>query len=149
MMGRLAVLMNKFESVGHKRKHASSSEGGRTGGEYLQSESDKDNSNGGDANKGAIEREVEGRREEERGQEASSFRRKASEGRREDVEMSVEKTGSAMREVAVASAPTDAAASDISNMLRGRKRKKKKELEEAFAGEYVPMDPLDWRARGR
>ncbi|CAN0539046.1 unnamed protein product [Ectocarpus sp. 8 AP-2014] len=34
-------------------------------------------------------------------------------------------------------------------MLRGRKRKKKRATEEAFSGEYVPMNPLDWRARGR
>ena len=65
------------------------------------------------------------------------------------MEMSVQKTSSAMRKVAVASAPTDAVAADISSMLRGRKRKKKKELEEAFAGEYVAMDPLDWRTKGR
>ena len=63
--------------------------------------------------------------------------------------MSVAKTGSAMREVAVASAPADAAAVEISAMLRGRKRKKKKAVEEAFAGDYVPMNPLDWRARGQ
>lgn len=149
MMGRLAVLMNKFESIGHKRKYASSSEQGRAGGEHVQSESDKDNSNGGDANKGAIKCKVEGRAEEERVQEASSLQQKASKGSMEDVEISVEKTGSAMREVAVALAPTDVASSDISSMLRRRKRRKKKELEEAFAGEYVPMDPLDWRARGR
>lgn len=148
-MGRLAVLMNKFEGIGQKRKHVSSEERGRTGGGHVQSKSDKDNSNIGDANKEAIEREVEGRVGKERVQEASSLQQKASEVSREDVEMSVEKTGSAMREVAVALAPTDVASSDISSMLRGRKRKKKKELEEAFAGEYVPMDPLDWRAKGR
>lgn len=67
----------------------------------------------------------------------------------EDVEMSVAKTGSAMREVAVASAPKDAAAAEIWTMLRERKRKKKEEVEEAFAGDYVPLNPLDWRARGR
>lgn len=67
----------------------------------------------------------------------------------DDVELSVAKAGSAMREVAVASAPADAAAVEISSMLKSKKRNKKKEVEEAFAGDYVPMDPLDWRAKGR
>lgn len=67
----------------------------------------------------------------------------------EEAERSVTMAGSAMREVAVASAPADAAAGEISVMLRERRRKKRKEVQDAFAGEYVPMNPLDWRAKGR
>ena len=66
------------------------------------------------------------------------------------MELSVEKTGSVMREVAVDSAnPTDYGSAEILAILKEKKRKKKKEIEEAFSGEYVPMDPLDWRAKGR
>lgn len=65
------------------------------------------------------------------------------------VELSVAKAGSAMREVAVASAPADAAATEIAAMLKRKNLKKKKEVKDAFTGEYVPLDPLDWRAKGR
>ena len=147
-MGKLAVLMNKFESVGHKRKRPSSSSGGNAprGATESGEISSKNTTKEANDSKGGNEYQLEGRDKDETVRPPSSEMKNKE---REDVEMSVEKTGSAMREVAVASAPTDAAATDISSMLQGRKRKKKKELEEAFAGEYVPLDPLDWRARGR
>lgn len=39
------------------------------------------------------------------------------------------------------------AASEISNMLRAKKKKKKQAEAELLEKEYVPLDPLDWRAK--
>jgi hypothetical protein len=32
-------------------------------------------------------------------------------------------------------------------MLMARRKKRKKEVKEVFDKEYVPLDPLDWRAK--
>lgn len=126
MMGRLAVLMSASEGIGRKRKRQDAS------GEVPETANAE----------GMVQAPPPGASKKEK------FARN-SEGQDDKIERSVTETGSAMREVAVSSAPADAAAVEISAMIRGRRRKKKKEVEEAFAGEYVPMDPLDWRAKGR
>lgn len=182
-MGRLAMLMNKYESIGRKRKRPSISAGedpsapvlstvvmenessSRTRDEEQHDEhinSCINSSNGSIKHKGVQRLDQKGKdggegnpRKQRQGtasEKTSSERstdREGSKSSMEDVEISVAKTGSAMREVAVASAPKDAAAAEISSMLKVRKRKKEKEVQEAFSGEYVPMDPLNWRARGR
>ncbi|CAM9191713.1 unnamed protein product [Choristocarpus tenellus] len=120
MMGRLATLMQKSESIARKRKHSAGERGGHGEG------------------KGGGSGKVNGCEDGE-GREAEGI---------EGTERSVMETGSAMRAVAVASAPVDHAAVEISAMLYKRRRERKRELDEAFSGEYVPMNPLDWRAKG-
>ncbi len=39
------------------------------------------------------------------------------------------------------------AATEISAMLRAKKKRKKTAMDEAFDKDYVPLDPLDWRAK--
>lgn len=154
-MGRLAMLMNQSESIERKRRHpahvhqAEKKEHDEEAETQMGPSSAKrrrDESGGQPPHRGASNDSSVGVDERGGGSGSGMIEQKRDV---DEVEMSVSKTGSAMREVAVASAPPDAAAAEISNMLRGRKRTKKKEVESAFAGEYVPMDPLNWRARGR
>ena len=39
------------------------------------------------------------------------------------------------------------ATGSVLSLLRQKKRKKRKAEEEAYEGEYVPLDPMDWRAK--
>ncbi|GAB5033525.1 Hypothetical protein NocV09_01400590 [Nannochloropsis oceanica] len=41
----------------------------------------------------------------------------------------------------------ESASFEISAMLRAKKKRKKEVMEEAFEKDYVPFDPLDWRAK--
>ncbi|CAM9638479.1 unnamed protein product [Discosporangium mesarthrocarpum] len=111
MMGRLAALMKKSETIGRNRRRGHPAPG------KVREKAEVEPGRGGAQEDG-------------------------------DLERSVIEAGLAMRAVAVAIAPADHAAGEISAMLRKRKRERKQELDEAFAGEYVPMDPLDWRAKG-
>ena len=47
------------------------------------------------------------------------------------------------------SAPADdsSASGSVLSILRQKKRKKRKAEEDAYDGEYVPLDPMDWRAK--
>ena len=47
------------------------------------------------------------------------------------------------------SAPADdpSASGSVLSLLRQKKRKKRKAEEDAYEGEYVPLDPMDWRAK--
>lgn len=151
MMGRLAMLMNKSENLARKRKRSEQPATG-AGNEDEEGGKPEQLKNGVERATAAVT--AEGKRSQLKQREPSGVGSGNGTGggggeTEGGMEVEVAKTGTAMREVAVASAPADAAAAEISAMLRGRKRKKKKAIEEAFAGEYVPMDPLDWRARGR
>lgn len=50
-------------------------------------------------------------------------------------------------QVSVAKAPEDSAAAEVSNMLKNKRKKRRQAERDAFEGEYVPMDPSDWRAK--
>jgi hypothetical protein len=50
-------------------------------------------------------------------------------------------------QVSVARAPEDGAAGEVAAMLRSRKKKRRQAERQAFEGDYVPLDPMDWRAK--
>ena len=51
-------------------------------------------------------------------------------------------------ELAEAEASGAGAVGEVAALLRGRKKKRRAAAAEAEAGEYVPLDPTDWRSKG-
>jgi hypothetical protein len=50
-------------------------------------------------------------------------------------------------QVSVAMAPQDSAALEVSSMLKAKRKKRKAEVQAAYEGDYIPLDPSDWRAK--
>jgi hypothetical protein len=56
-------------------------------------------------------------------------------------------SGGDTAELRVESEAVNGITSEVSNLLMKKKKKKKRAAAAAFQGEYVPLDPLDWRSK--